>query len=111
MMNEFSLSDVQVEAILNMRLRSLRKLEEIELRTELDSLQLERADLDDLLSSEKMQWDRIINELRDTRKLFGKNSDGGARRTELADAPDFEEVPIEAMIEKEPITIVCSAMG
>ena len=56
MMNEFSLSDVQVEAILNMRLRSLRKLEEIELRTELDSLQLERADLDDLLSSEKMQW-------------------------------------------------------
>ena len=111
MMNEFSLSDVQVEAILNMRLRSLRKLEEIELRTELDSLQLERADLDDLLSSEKMQWDRIINELRDTRKLFGKNSDGGARRTELADAPDFEEVPIEAMIEKEPITVVCSAMG
>ena len=111
MMNEFSLSDVQVEAILNMRLRSLRKLEEIELRTELDSLQLERADLDDLLGSEKMQWDRIINELRDTRKLFGKNSDGGARRTELADAPDFEEVPIEAMIEKEPITIVCSAMG
>jgi len=111
MMNEFSLSDIQVEAILNMRLRSLRKLEEIELRTELDSLQLERADLDDLLSSEKMQWDRIINELRDTRKLFGKNSDGGARRTELADAPDFEEVPIEAMIEKEPITIVCSAMG
>ncbi|MDB2600496.1 DNA topoisomerase IV subunit A [Amylibacter sp.] len=111
MMNEFSLSDVQVEAILNMRLRSLRKLEEIELRTELDSLQMERADLDDLLGSEKMQWDRIINELRDTRKLFGKNSDGGARRTELADAPDFEEVPIEAMIEKEPITIVCSAMG
>jgi len=82
MMKEFSLSDVQVEAILNMRLRSLRKLEEIELRTELDSLQLERADLDDLLASEKMQWERIINELRETRKVFGKNSDSGNRRTE-----------------------------
>ncbi|MDB2561455.1 DNA topoisomerase IV subunit A [Amylibacter sp.] len=111
MMKEFSLSDVQVEAILNMRLRSLRKLEEIELRTELDSLQLERADLDDLLASEKMQWERIINELRETRKVFGKNSDSGNRRTELAEAPDFEEVPIEAMIEKEPITVVCSSMG
>ena len=111
MMKEFSLSDVQVEAILNMRLRSLRKLEEIELRTELDSLQLERADLDDLLASEKMQWERIINELRETRKVFGKNSDRGNRRTELAEAPDFEEVPIEAMIEKEPITVVCSSMG
>ena len=110
MMNEFSLSDVQVEAILNMRLRSLRKLEEIELRSELDSLQLERADLDDLLASEELQWDRIVNELRETRKIFGKNSERGARRTELADAPDFEEVPIEAMIEKEPITIVCSSM-
>ncbi|MDB9715327.1 DNA topoisomerase IV subunit A [Amylibacter sp.] len=111
MMKEFSLSDVQVEAILNMRLRSLRKLEEIELRTELDRLQLERADLDDLLASEKMQWERIINELRETRKVFGKNSDSGNRRTELAEAPDFEEVPIEAMIEKEPITVVCSSMG
>ncbi|MDC1264647.1 DNA topoisomerase IV subunit A, partial [Amylibacter sp.] len=111
MMKEFSLSEVQVEAILNMRLRSLRKLEEIELRTELDSLQLERADLDDLLASEKMQWERIINELRETRKVFGKNSDSGNRRTELAEAPDFEEVPIEAMIEKEPITVVCSSMG
>ena len=111
MMKEFSLSDVQVEAILNMRLRSLRKLEEIELRTELDSLQLERADLDDLLASEKMQWERIINELRETRKVVGKNSDNGNRRTELAEAPDFEEVPIEAMIEKEPITVVCSSMG
>ena len=111
MMTEFSLSDAQVEAILNMRLRSLRKLEEIELRTELDALQVERANLDDLLSSEVMQWDKIIDELRETRKKFGKNSKHGARRTELADAPEFEEVPIEAMIEKEPITVVCSAMG
>ena len=53
-----------------------------------------------------MQWERIINELRETLvKVFGKNSDSGNRRTELAEAPDFEEVPIEAMIEKEPITM------
>jgi len=105
MMNEFSLSDVQVEAILNMRLRSLRKLEEIELRTELDSLQLERADLDDLLASEKMQWGRIKEELKETNKLFGKKSIGGARRTELEAAPEFEEVPIEAMIENRILAI------
>jgi len=111
MMAEFSLSDAQAEAILNMRLRSLRKLEEMELRNELDALQIERADLDDLLNSEELQWARIIEQLRATRKIFGKDSEHGARRTELADAPDFEEVPIEAMIEREPITVVCSSMG
>ncbi|GHA56886.1 DNA topoisomerase 4 subunit A [Amylibacter ulvae] len=111
MMEEFSLSDVQVEAILNMRLRSLRRLEEMELRNELDALQVERAELDDLLGSEELQWNRIKEQLRETRKQFGKASEFGARRTVLEDAPDFEEVPLEAMIEKEPITVVCSAMG
>jgi topoisomerase-4 subunit A len=111
MMAEFSLTDIQAEAILNMRLRSLRKLEEMELRTERDKLLIERAGLEDLLASEEMQWKTIIEQLRDIRKEFGKQSKGGARRTELADAPDFEEVPLEAMIEKEPITVVCSAMG
>jgi len=108
---EFDLSDVQAEAILNMRLRNLRKLEEMELRRERDELQLERADLDDLLADETMQWGRITDQLRETRKKFGKDAPGGARRTELADAPDVEDVPIEAMIEKEPVTVVCSAMG
>ncbi len=111
MMSEFELSDTQAEAILNMRLRSLRRLEEIELRRELDALQIERAEIDDLLQDDSLQWKRISEQLRETRKLFGKESEGGARRTELADAPDIEEVPIEAMIEKEPITVVCSAMG
>ena len=111
MMAEFELSDVQAEAILNMRLRALRKLEEMELRNERDELLIERADLDDLLRSEDMQWSLITDQLRETRDKFGKKSEGGERRTELADAPEVEEVPIEAMIEKEPITIVCSAMG
>lgn len=108
---EFDLSDDQAEAILNMRLRSLRKLEEMELRKELDRLQIERADLDDLLQDEALQWKRIAEQIRETRKLFGKNSENGARRTILADAPEFEEVPIEAMVEREPITVVCSNMG
>ena len=111
LMAEFELSDVQAEAILNMRLRNLRKLEEMELRRERDDLLIERADLDDLLADENLQWARITDQLRETRKQFGKGSEGGARRTELADAPDVEDVPIEAMIEKEPITVVCSAMG
>ncbi len=108
---EFDLTEVQAEAILNMRLRSLRKLEEMELRNERDALLIERAGIEDLLDSEDLQWAKISEQLRETRKKFGKNSEGGARRTELADAPDFEEVPIEAMIEREPITVVCSAMG
>jgi len=111
MMAEFSLTEVQAEAILNMRLRNLRKLEEFELRRERDDLLVERAGLDDLLADEALQWARITEQLRDTRKKFGKDAPGGARRTELADAPDVEDVPIEAMIEKEPITVVCSEMG
>ena len=111
MMEEFDLSDLQAEAILNMRLRSLRRLEEMELRREHEALLVERADLEDLLADEALQWGRISDQLRETRKKFGKSAEGGARRTELADAPDIEDVPLEAMIEKEPITVVCSAMG
>ncbi len=111
LMAEFELSEVQAEAILNMRLRSLRKLEEMELRNERDTLLVERSELEDLLESEALQWARITEQLRETRKKFGKNTPFGARRTELAEAPDIEEVPLEAMIEREPITVVCSKMG
>jgi len=111
LMAEFELTELQADAILNMRLRSLRKLEEMELRNERDALLVERAEIEDLLDSEDLQWAKISEQLRDTRKAFGKNSEGGARRTELAEAPEFEEVPIEAMIEREPITVVCSSMG
>lgn len=108
---EGELSEVQAEAILNMRLRSLRRLEEMELVKERDDLMAERADLEDLLASEGLQWTRISDQLKDTKKKFGKDYDGGARRTQFAEAGDFEEVPIEAMIDREPITVVCSQMG
>ncbi len=106
-----SLSEVQAEAILNMRLRSLRKLEEIELTRERDALREERSGLEALLGSEDLQWKRITDQLRDTKKQFGKTYEGGARRTRFAEAGEVEDVPLEAMIEREPITVVCSQMG
>jgi topoisomerase IV subunit A len=105
------LSDVQAEAILNMRLRSLRRLEEMELTREHDALLQEREGLLELLGSDALQWDRICEELRQTRKDFGKDYAGGARRSQFADAVEVEEVPLEAMIEREPVTVVCSKMG
>ena len=105
------LSEVQAEAILNMRLRSLRRLEELELLRERDALMEERAGLEDLLENETVQWDSISAQLRETRTKFGKKSEGGARRTRFAEAGAVEEVPLEAMIEREPVTVVCSRMG
>ena len=108
---EDGLSEVQVEAILNMRLRSLRKLEEMELLKEQDALMRERAELDDLLNDDSLQWKKIAGELRAVQKQFGKDAPGGARRTTFAEAGEVEEVPLEAMIEREPITVICSKMG
>ncbi|MCR9111248.1 DNA topoisomerase IV subunit A [Marivita sp. XM-24bin2] len=109
--DQLGLTEVQTEAILNMRLRSLRKLEEMELVAERDRLMEERAGLEDLLESGDLQWEAISNQLRETKKTFGKNYAGGERRTTFAEAGEVEDVPIEAMIEREPITVVCSAMG
>ncbi len=106
-----SLSDVQAEAILNMRLRSLRRLEELELLAEQSALMEERAALEDLLDSGERQWSTIADQLKVTKKQFGKDSPGGARRTTFADAGVTEDVPMEAMIDREPITVVCSKMG
>ena len=108
---EGELSELQADAILNMRLRSLRRLEEIELVRERDKLMEERAGLEDLLDSGDLQWARIAEQLKETKKLFGKDYEGGARRTQFAEAGEVEDVPLEAMIEKEPITVVCSQMG
>jgi topoisomerase-4 subunit A len=105
------LTEVQAEAILNMRLRSLRKLEELELIAERDALLAERAGLVDLLASDALQWQQIGVELEAIRKQFGKGSSLGDRRTELAEAGVIEDVPYEAMIEREPITVICSKMG
>jgi topoisomerase-4 subunit A len=108
---EGELSEAQAEAILNMRLRSLRRLEEIELNRERDALMKERAGLDDLLQNPRLQWKRITAELEDIRKRFGKETVGGGRRSLFADAGSIEDVPFEAMIEREPITVICSQMG
>ncbi|WP_300009938.1 DNA topoisomerase IV subunit A [uncultured Roseobacter sp.] len=108
---EGELSEVQAEAILNMRLRSLRRLEEMELLREQSALMEERAGLEDLLDNPGLQWDSITAQLRETKKQFGKDYEGGARRTTFAEGAVIEDVPIEAMIDREPITVVCSQMG
>jgi topoisomerase-4 subunit A len=108
---EGELTDNQAEAILNMRLRSLRRLEEMELNRERDALMKERADLADLLDSERRQWKRIGKDLDEVRKLYGKATALGARRTQFADATETADIPYEAMIDREPITVICSKMG
>ncbi|HHC29525.1 MAG TPA: DNA topoisomerase IV subunit A, partial [Rhodobacterales bacterium] len=108
---EGELSEVQTDAILNMRLRSLRRLEEMELVRERDALMEERAGLEDLLENESLQWARIGDELKAAKKTFGAAYEHGARRTTFAEAGEVEDVPLEAMIEREPVTIVCSQMG
>lgn len=111
MMAEFGLSDVQVEAILNMRLRALRRLEEIELRAERDALAAEQSGLVALLDNEAAQWSRIATQLREVRGLFGKSTKAGLRRTEITEAEDEQPVDLDAMIEREPVTVILSRMG
>jgi topoisomerase-4 subunit A len=108
---EVGLSDLQAESILNMRLRSLRRLEEIELLKERDALMEERAGLEDLLEQDGLQWAKIAEQLREVKKEFGKDHPRGQRLTQFAEAAEVAEVPLEAMIEREPITVVCSRMG
>ncbi|MBC6438178.1 MAG: DNA topoisomerase IV subunit A [Rhodobacteraceae bacterium] len=105
------LSDVQAEAILNMRLRSLRRLEEMALLREQETLMEERTRLEDLLETERIQWSAIADQLRETRGQFGKSQAFGTRRTCFAKASEVQDVLPEAMIEREPVTVVCSTMG
>jgi topoisomerase-4 subunit A len=111
MMTRWDLTDVQAEAILNMRLRSLRKLEEIEIKREFDELAVEMKDLEKLLQDEERRWSVISDQVRDIRKRFGHGAEGGRRRTEIGEAPSTVAVPLEAMIEREPITVICSDKG
>ncbi|QYK41477.1 MAG: DNA topoisomerase IV subunit A [Paracoccaceae bacterium] len=105
------LGEVQVEAILNMRLRALRRLEEMELLAERDALRAERAGLAALVADPAQQWARIAGELAGTQARFGRSAPGGARRTTLAEAGGTPEVAPEALIEREPVTVICSRMG
>lgn len=111
MMKAFELTDTQAEAILNMRLRALRKLEEIEIRKEHKDLKVEEKKIKALLKSDEAQWKTIANEISDLKKEYGPKTDLGRRRSMLSEAPILEDVPLEAMIEKEPITVVCSEKG
>ena len=111
LMDTFNLTDVQADAILNMRLRSLRKLEEMELKTEHSALEAEKAFLLELLDSEEKRWNVISDDIKEMRKKFGKKSEVGARRSDFADAPEAAVIPLEAMIEKEPVTVICSKKG
>ncbi|HEX2942573.1 MAG TPA: DNA topoisomerase IV subunit A [Rhodopila sp.] len=110
LMERFSLSDIQAEAILNMRLRSLRKLEEMEIRKEHKALSKERKDLQALLGDEKLRWKRITEELEQTRATFGSGALGD-RRTELGAAPPVIEVNTDAFVEREAITVILSEKG
>ncbi|QRM54935.1 DNA topoisomerase IV subunit A [Sinorhizobium sp. BG8] len=112
MIERFSLTDIQAEAILNMRLRSLRKLEEFEIRKEFDALTQEKADIEALLASDDKQWQTVAWEIGEVKKKFAKATELGRRRTQFAEAPQADEEAIQqAMIEKEPITVVVSEKG
>jgi topoisomerase-4 subunit A len=107
----WGLSEVQAEAILNMRLRSLRKLEEIEIRREHETLSQEKAELRTLLDKPSLQQRKIIQDLETIKAQFSKKTYLGQRRTVLSDLPEDINVPIEAIIERELVTVVCSQKG
>jgi topoisomerase IV subunit A len=112
LMRTFTLSEVQADAILNMRLRNLRRLEEIEIREEDRALRIEQRSIEDLLRSEKAQWRTIAGEIRQVRDAFGPKTPLGKRRTGFAQAPSHDEAAIEeALVEREPITVVVSEKG
>ena len=112
LMRTFELTDTQAEAILNMRLRSLRKLEEFELKREFDTLTEEKAEKEALLASDERQWAGIAAEVREVRETYSKKTKIGRRRTLFADAPNraLDDITV-ALIEKEPITVVLSKKG
>jgi topoisomerase IV subunit A len=107
----FNLSEVQAEAILNMRLRQLRKLEEMEIQKENKKLTAEKKEIEALLGDESSRWKVIAGEIADIKNEFGAKTEIGKRRTDIGEPPSAVIVPLEAMIEREPITVVCSAKG
>jgi len=111
LMKRFKLSDVQAEAILNLRLRALRKLEEMQIRTEHEGLIKEQRGLNALLKSEDSQWTSISEDIKTLKETFSKKTPLGRRRTDFAEAPEIDVDLDQAMIEKEPVTVVCSDKG
>ncbi|UUX50410.1 DNA topoisomerase IV subunit A [Nisaea acidiphila] len=111
MIRRFELTERQAEAILNMRLRSLRKLEEIEIRKEFEELTAEKAEIEALLADEGLRWKAVSGEISEIRRTFAKSTELGRRRTEIGAPPSDVVVPMEAMVEREPITVICSEKG
>ncbi|MEM1409742.1 MAG: DNA gyrase subunit A, partial [Pseudomonadota bacterium] len=112
MMARFGITDIQAEAILNLRLRALRKLEEFEIRKERDDLSEERSEIIAMLGSEGRQWTKVKKELREARKAFDPSTELGRRRAAFEDAPVIDvDAALEASLPKEPITVVLSAKG
>lgn len=111
MMAEFKLTDNQAEAILNMKLRNLRKLDEEQINAEHSDLLEEKAKLEILHDDEPQRWKAIAEEIKKTKEKYSKKTALGRRRTEFAEAPADIDVPVEALIEKEPITVILSQKG
>ncbi len=111
LMKRWKLSDIQAEAILNMRLRALRRLEEIAIRKEIEALEGEAKDLKGLLSDEKRQWKTVAADIAEIGKQFGPGTPLGRRRTEIGQPPAELLVPVEALVEREPCTVICSEKG
>lgn len=111
LMAAFGLTELQADSVLNMRLRSLRKLEEMEIRKEHTALSEEKASLNELLGSEELRWQMIAGQISDIRKAYGPKTELGARRTEIGTPPSDVVIPLEAMIEREPVTVLCSEKG
>jgi topoisomerase-4 subunit A len=112
LIKRFKLSDVQAEAILNMRLRNLRKLEEMEIRGEDKALRTEKKSLQALIGSESEQWKTVAEQIKEVRAAFGPKTALGKRRTHFAEAPEHDLAAIEeALVEREPITVVVSEKG
>ncbi|TFV76242.1 DNA topoisomerase IV subunit A [Bradyrhizobium frederickii] len=112
LMKAFKLTEVQAEAILNMRLRSLRKLEEMEIRTEDKNLRNELKGINAVLASEAEQWKKVSEQVGKVRDMFGPKTPLGKRRTTFADAPEHDLAAIEeAFVEREPVTVVVSDKG
>ena len=111
LMEEFKLSDLQAESILNMKLRSLRKLEEMQIRTEADNLKKEQAELNLLISDDEHKRRRVIEQVKNMRAVFAKDKKLSARLTEVNEVVEDVVVPVDAFIVKEPITIILSSKG
>ncbi len=112
LMRYFELSEVQANAILDTRLRALRKLEEMQLKTELDELTKEKEQVEGLLASEATQWKTIAWDIRQVKKTFGPETAIGKRRTDFADMPETTDIDLtQAMVEREPVTVVISKKG